>query len=134
MSENVKHSWDDAGLEVLQTTDFEGTRIRRGGVYVVCFGAAWCRPTRGFVPKFAARKGHLPARLAIADITELSDPLWDLFQIKITPTIRVFRDGTTVGRVNGRRLIGLRDSDLDRLGELVGTLGGPESSPPASPS
>jgi hypothetical protein len=125
-------NWDSAGLEVLRTTDFEAARLKRPGTYAVCFGATWCRPTRSFVPKFVARDGLLPAKLAIADITELKDPLWDWFQIKITPTMLVFRNGATVGRFDGKRWIGLRESDLDRLADLLGTLGAPQS-PNAGP-
>lgn len=119
MPSKAKRSWEGAGLEVLRTGDFEGTRLMRAGTYAVCFGATWCPPTRGFVPKFAARDGRLPARLAIADITDLHDPLWDIFRIKITPSIVVFEDGRVVTRLNGRRFVGLREADLDRLsGEL----------------
>ncbi len=117
---------------MLRTHDFEATRLKRGGTYAVCFGATWCPPTRGFVPKFVARNGHLPAQLAIADITDLEDPLWDSFRIKITPTIVVFREGATVGRFDGRRFIGLRDQELDPLAVLLGRLGGAVPSAPTT--
>lgn len=73
-------------------------------------------------PKFVDRKGRLPAKLAIAEITEWKGPLWDSFQIKITPTMVVFRDGTPVGRLDRPRFIGLRDSDLDQLADLLEKL------------
>ncbi len=133
MAKKVTPSWDSAGAEVLRTNDFEGTRLKRDGTYAVCFGATWCPPTRAFVPKFVARNGRLPANLAIADITEMNDPLWDSFRIKITPTILVCRDGGTVGRFDGRRFVGLRDSDLDRLTDLLGRLGGPVRPEAVSP-
>lgn len=120
----AKRDWESTGLEVLRANDFETTLLKRDGVYAVCFGATWCRPTRSFVLKFVARNGRLPAKLAIADITDWNDPLWDSFRIKITPTMVVFRDGTPVGRFDGLRFIGLRDSDLDRLTDLLGRLGG----------
>ncbi len=117
-------SWESTGLEVLRAEDFDGTRLKRPGVYAVCFGATWCPPTRAFVPKFVARNGRLPARLAMADITEWEDPLWDSFHIEITPTMMVFRDGDLVARFNGRRMVGLRESDLDKLGAALEGLGG----------
>jgi hypothetical protein len=126
-----KPDWENTGLEVLRTGDFEATRLKRPGIYAVCFGATWCRPTRGFVPKFVARNGRLPATLAIADITEWKDPLWDSFQIKITPTMILFRDGVQVGRLDGRRFTGLKDADLDRLIELIGKVGTPLPAPTA---
>ncbi len=114
--------WDHLNLEILRSGDFEGTRLRRAGTYAVCFGATWCFPTRVFAPKFASRDGRIPARIAMADITAMDDPLWDSFEIKITPTMVVFQDGNVVGRFNGRPVIGLRTADLDRLTELVNTL------------
>ena len=126
----TKRTWESTGLEVLRATDFEGTHLKREGTYAVCFGATWCRPTRGFVPKFVARNGRLPAKLAIADITDWDDPLWDSFRVKITPTIMVFRDGTPVDRFDGRRFVGLKDSDLDQLAGLLAKLAG--SAPAAS--
>jgi thiol-disulfide isomerase/thioredoxin len=123
LAKTPPRSWEGAGLEVLRTSDFDVTRLRREGTYVVCFGATWCPPTRQFVPKFVARNGRLPAKLAIADITDRDDPLWDTFRIKITPTIVVFRNGTVADRLDGRRFVGLRDSDLDRLADLLGRRG-----------
>jgi hypothetical protein len=133
LPEVATRGWEGAGLEVLRTADFDAGRLQRPGTYAVCFGATWCRPTRGFVPKFAARRATLPAHLAIADITAWKDPLWVSFQIKITPTIVVFHDGTVVGRLDGRRFVGLRDQDLDRLSELLAALGGSSTgaTPPA---
>ncbi|MGA8274977.1 MAG: thioredoxin family protein [Thermoplasmata archaeon] len=122
LTQKRRAGWESLGLEVLRTNDFEGTRLRRDGTYIVCFGATWCPATRRFAPKFTSRNGRIPARLAMADITSLDDPLWDSFPIKITPTMAVFQDGTMVGRFNGRRILGLRNSDLDRLTDLVRTL------------
>jgi thioredoxin-like negative regulator of GroEL len=125
--------WESTGLEVLRANDFEATHLKRGGIYAVCFGATWCRPTRSFVHKFVARNGRLSAKLGIADITDWNDPLWDSFDIKITPTMVVFRDGTPLDRFDGRRFIGLRDSDLDRLTDLLGKLGGSVTAAAVSP-
>jgi thioredoxin-like negative regulator of GroEL len=122
-------SWETTGLEVLRTADFEATNLKRDGLYAVCFGATWCRPTRHFVPKFVGRSGHSPGKFAMGDITDRNDPLWDSFQIRITPTMVVFLDGRPMGRFDGRRFIGLREPDLDRMSELLERLG---SESPAS--
>ena len=55
----------------------------------------------------------------IGDITEWSSPLWDDFKIKITPTVVIFRGGSPEGRIDGRCFLGLRVTDLVRLGELL---------------
>ena len=107
--------WSSQGLEVLRTSDFPGGRLTRPGTYVVCFAAAWCPVTHRFMPQFVAIRDSLPATLAIADITDNNDPLWDLFQIRITPSIFVFRDGEPVKRIDGRRFIGITRSALSGL-------------------
>jgi thioredoxin-like negative regulator of GroEL len=122
MKRKSKPSWEGLGVEVLHTSDFVGTQLKREGTYAVCFGATWCPPTRAFVPKFVARAGRLPATLAIADITDWDDPLWDSFRIKISPTMVAFQDGGPVGRFDGRRMLGLGESHLDELSALLGEL------------
>jgi thioredoxin-like negative regulator of GroEL len=117
--------WAHTGLEVLHTADFEGVRLKRPGVYAVCFAATWCPPTQRFVPQFVARKGSAPASFAMADITDMEDPLWDSFHIDITPTMAVFQDGKVVGRFDGRPALALDERDLDKLTRLVKRLAAP---------
>lgn len=108
-------NWNSAGLEVLGPTDFSDNRLNRTGIYVVCFGAAWCPVTRRFLPKFVADRGRFPGTLAVADITGMDNPLWDTFRIKISPSIVVFRDGVVQARLEGRRFFGITPSALSRL-------------------
>jgi thioredoxin-like negative regulator of GroEL len=119
MRPKPRPGWEGLGVEVLHASDFLGTQLKREGTYVVCFGATWCPPTRSFMPKFVARAGRLPATLAIADISDWDDPLWDTFRIKITPTMIAFRDGSPLGRFDGRRMLRLGESHLDRLTALL---------------
>jgi hypothetical protein len=121
--------WEGAGIEVLDAEAFEGTCLERNGGSAVGFGATWCLPTRGFVPKFVARTDRLGARTVLADIPDLESPLWDTFSIQRTPTIVVFRDGRTAERLDGRRIVGLRNSDRDRRTEMLSGL-----SPSATPT
>lgn len=114
--------WSSSGLEVLGTRDFHDRQLNRPGTYVVCFGAEWCPVTRRFMPEFAARKDALPGTLAIADITDKEDPLWDRFRIRITPSIIVFRDGAEQMRVDGRRFLGITRSKLADLEKALGSM------------
>lgn len=114
--------WKSTGLEVLRTADFEGSRLRRPGLYAVCFAATWCPPTQRFVPHFVARRGKLAAQLAMVDITDTDDPIWDTFRIEITPSMGVFQDGELKARFDGRPIIGLREKDLKSLSEVVAKL------------
>ena len=113
-------NWASTGLEVLRSTDFSDGRLNRPGTYVVCFGAVWCQPTRKFMPQLVKRKSRLPGTIAIADITDRNDPLWDIFQIRITPSIIVFREGSIQFRVDGRRFFGITASALDRMEQALG--------------
>ena len=100
---------------MLVTADFSEGRLSRPGTYVVCFSAEWCPITRRFMPKFIAQKGALAGTVAIADITDLKDPLWDTFRIRITPSIIVFRDGVEQMRVDGKRFLGITGGALAKL-------------------
>jgi thioredoxin-like negative regulator of GroEL len=122
--------WESIGLEVVNREDFSGERLNRSGTYVVCFGAHWCSVTRRFMPKFVERKGQWPGTLAIADITEKGSPLWDVFRIRISPSILVFQDGMVVARVDGRRMIGIHDSAMEKLGHQLAAIL-PKHSPPS---
>lgn len=108
-------SWSSQGLEILRAHDFPGGRLNRPGTYVVCFAAAWCPATRRFMPHFVALRGSVPGVLAIADITDTSDPLWEGYRIRITPSIVIFREGEPVRRIDGRRFIGISRSTLVEL-------------------
>jgi hypothetical protein len=107
--------WAATGLEVLWKADFADGKLNRPGTYVVCFAAAWCPFTRRFIPHFVSLNGTVPATVAIADITDLNDPLWDDFRIRITPSIIVFCGGTVQLRVDGRRFLGITRSALDKF-------------------
>lgn len=107
--------WATTGLEILGTSDFKDGRLNRPGLYAVCYGAEWCPVTRRFMPRFTALSGQLPATLAIADITDLNSPLWDVFRIRITPSIIVFRDGEVIRRVDGKRFLGITRARLSVL-------------------
>lgn len=112
-------AWAAAGVEVLVTKDFENGQLNRSGTYVVCFAAAWCPVTRRFMPKFIAQKSAMRGTLAIADITDLKDPLWDVFRIRITPSIVVFRDGVEHLRADGKRFLGVTGGALEKLQERL---------------
>ena len=119
----VANGWASTGLEVLGASDFPSGRLNRPGTYVVCFGATWCPVTRRFMPKFVAERRVLPGTLAIADITAMDDPLWDLFRVRITPSIVVFQDGVERLRLDGRRFLGISGSALAKLERSLAASG-----------
>lgn len=117
----MERTWEGTGLEVLNAKDFDADRLRRTGRYVVVFGATWCPPTRKFVPRFKSWSMTVDARAAVADITDLESPLWDVFSIKITPSVLCFQDGATVHREDGHRIVGVRDRQLEAVAEFLRT-------------
>lgn len=71
------------------------------------------------MPSFLALHGKVPGTMAIADITDTDNPLWDDFRIRISPSILVFRDGALVSRVDGRRFLGITRSDLRKFEQTL---------------
>jgi thioredoxin-like negative regulator of GroEL len=124
----TSQGWEGRGVEVLTDQDFRGRHLDRPGTYAVCFAATWCPPTQAFVPLFLARKSQVPCTFALADLTDMDTPLWEDFQIEITPTLLLFRSGEPVGRWDGRPMEGLSARDLDLLAKTVRGLR------PAAPS
>ena len=122
-------SWSGSGLEVLSSADFDADKLRRQGRYVVTFGATWCPPTRRFVSNFKVWSKGLDASPAIADITDMESPLWDVFHIKITPTVVCFDNGSAVFRSDGRRWVGIRERDFQSVVEFLRKASVPSRGP-----
>ncbi|HTW40223.1 MAG TPA: thioredoxin family protein [Thermoplasmata archaeon] len=99
-------------LERLGGEAFDGERFRRPGLWAVVFLADWCPFCRAFAPTFESLGGRGSARVAMADATDESSPLWEQFSIDVVPTVIVFRDGTPVLRRDGRLGRGLGDADV----------------------
>ncbi|MCI4364189.1 MAG: thioredoxin family protein [Thermoplasmata archaeon] len=106
-------------METLGPADFEGARLRRPGTVVVCFEATWCGFCHRFVPTFVAKEGKLPATLALADISNEENPLWELFGIEVVPALIAFREGSAVWRIDSPLMVGLDDRALRTMEERL---------------
>jgi len=98
-------------VPTIDASAFRGTELARPGTWAVAFLADWCPFCRSFAPKFDALEGQ-GFDLAHGDVNSESSPLWHDFDIKVVPTVVVFRDGQPIFRANGRYLRGLSDRDL----------------------
>ncbi len=107
-------------MESVGPEEFRGGRLERPGRIVVCAAARWCPFCRAFRPRFEAREGTQPFALGWADLSEMENPLWELWRIEVVPTLLAFDDGRPVGRIDGRPLAGLDEDDLDRMPALFG--------------
>ncbi len=90
---------------------FSGRRLNRPGSWAVVFLATWCPFCREFAPQFA-HLARTSGHLAVGDLTDLGNPLWETFDIEVVPTVLVFRDGKLLRRVDGRPMEGLGPADV----------------------
>ncbi len=101
----------------LKTTEFEAT-VRKPGILIIDFSAAWCGPCRAFAPTFeAAAERHADVTWAEVD-TEAEPALAEALQIQAIPTLMVLRDGVLILRQLGV----VPAAALDLIVEKVGAL------------
>lgn len=118
----TRRNWTATGLEVLDAVDFENDRLRSKDDYVVAFGASWCPWTRAFVRRFREWGGGLRGRLAIADISDRKSVLWDVFRIRVSPTVLCFSNGRAVFRLDGRLFRGIRERNFESVVAFIGDV------------
>jgi thioredoxin len=79
---------------------------------IILFAAKWC----GFCARFleAARGFKAPsdAELFLVDVDDPDESLWDIYKLKLVPTLVIFRSGRQLFRKDGAPGIGLLLSDL----------------------
>jgi len=99
----------------LGISDFDGKRLKRGGTLTVLFAAEWCPFCRRFSPLFesALAKKGMPG--ALADLSNLGNPLWETFDIQVVPTVMVFKDGELIYRMDGLLGQGLPDDAMSQV-------------------
>jgi thioredoxin 1 len=96
-------------------SDFSGKHLNKSGTLAVLFAAEWCPFCRRFSPVFnsALREKGLPG--ALADLTDLENPLWETFDVQVVPTVMVFKDGELVHRRDGVLGQGLSESAMNEV-------------------
>ncbi len=106
-------------MERLGPDAFSRDRLNKKGRWGVCFAADWCPFCVEFLPQFTATDPPKGVHLAHADLTDLENPLWEIFEIEVVPTLAVFVDGRLTWRRDGRLGRGLGAADLKALDEAL---------------
>jgi thioredoxin 1 len=102
-------------MERIGPDAFDGDRLRRPGTWVVGFLADWCPFCRSFAPRLEGLGDRASLHVAMADLTDEENPLWERFNVEVVPTVVVFRDGTVSFRRDGRLGRGLGPADLQAI-------------------
>lgn len=88
-------------ITALDPSDFNGRQLKMSGTVAVLFTAEWCPFCQGFQPLFDSDLDQNGLTKAVADLSDLENPLWELFDVGVVPTIVVFKDGEPVLRKDG---------------------------------
>jgi thioredoxin-like negative regulator of GroEL len=104
------------GIMKLGSSDFDGKRLKKAGILAVLFAADWCPFCRRFSPIFDSVLAQKSMPGALADLSDLENPLWETFDIDVVPTVMVFSEGEVVYRKDGVLGQGLSE---DVMGEVI---------------
>jgi len=98
----------------LKPDDFSGTKIIDSRNILAVFYASWCPFCRRFLPIFeSTMTKKTDPQGALIDISEDDNPLWEIFQVEIIPTVIGFRDGEAIVRKDGVAGVGLGLPELE---------------------
>jgi len=97
----------------LRPDDFLGAKLVDRRDILAVFYAGWCPFCRTFLRTFESTMAKKTTpNGALVDISDESNPLWEVFNVSIVPTLVGFRDGETIVRKDGIAGAGLDISDL----------------------
>jgi thioredoxin len=101
------------GKTELKPDDFNDEFPRNRGTLAVLFLASWCLFCKRFLPVFQAAAEKAGIAWAPMDISDDSNPLWEIFSIRVVPTIIIFKEGKAVFRRDGILGRGLSEKAID---------------------
>jgi thioredoxin len=87
--------------------------LRNNGTLAVLFVASWCPFCTRFYPVFQAGAEKAGIAWASMDISDDHNPLWEIFNIEVVPTVIIFKEGKVVFRRDGVLGRGLSEKAID---------------------
>ncbi len=103
-------------MRTLALSAFDGAKlVLPTGLVAVCFHADWCGFCARFLPLFEGRSQGASFPFTLADLSSEADPRWDAFDIRVVPTLILFRDGQPAWREDAPLGVGLFENAIDRL-------------------
>ncbi len=77
------------------------------------FYSSWCPYCIRFVPVFDSKIAELPFEKVIhVIIDDYDNPLWEIYEIGVVPTVILFEDGKASKRLDGRFGSGLKEQQF----------------------
>lgn len=77
--------------------------------------AQWCGFCQVFKPTFLSSLANQGLQLALVDLSDWENPLWEVFDLKVIPSVVCFVDGKIVARKEGKLGVGLSPGDMHDL-------------------
>ena len=102
-----------SGLQLLQTSDFEGRDLKRDGKALVFFYAKWCPYCRAACKETGCIMDKDDYKAYAVDLSDDDNPLWEQLGLDVVPTLIGYKDGEETYRKQAARMVGLRRSDFE---------------------
>ncbi len=103
--------------------DFNGTKLLDSRRILAVFYGGWCPFCRDFIRLFeTVMKGKSDPLGATIDISDMNNPLWEVFRVDIVPTLVGFENGEVVVRKDGVAGVGLTGAELDNALRKMGGI------------
>ena len=106
-------------MKKINYKDYEKELISENDIAIVCFGGEWCPYCREFFPEFGKWKAPNRIQKIIVELDKKESPWWDLYKIKVVPTLAVIECGEITYRRDGNRSVGLDKKDLKKIKEFL---------------
>lgn len=95
--------------------DFEGTRLKHHGRWVVLFQGPWCGFCAAFRPVFEHTTPPHGVTLAEYVMDDFYEPVPLAFDVEVIPTVVAFQDGAVAWRHSGIANRGLGEPTIHKI-------------------